>query len=59
MLPREYINVGMQMSCGRNFSYGELRDHILGMANQKAQLNRPVPTDMGSVEAQTGDTQQN
>ena len=28
MLPREYQDVGMQMSCGRKLTYTELRDHI-------------------------------
>ena len=55
MLPKEYQDVGMQMSCGRKLTYTELRDHILGMANQKAQLNRPVPMDTNCIDVKPGD----
>ena len=55
MLPKEYQDVGMQMSCGQKLNYTELRDHILGMANQKAQMNRPVPMDTNSIDAKTGE----
>jgi hypothetical protein len=52
MMPREYQDVGMQMSIGRKLKYEELRDHILGLANQKAQLSRPVPMDTNAVDLQ-------
>ena len=38
MLPKEYQDEGMKMSVGRKLKYEELRDHILGLANQKAAL---------------------
>ena len=36
MMPKEYQDEGMKMSIGRKLKYEELRDHILGLANQKA-----------------------
>ena len=52
MMPREYQDVGMQMSIGRKLKYEELRDHILGLGNQKAALRRPVPMDTNAVDVQ-------
>ncbi len=52
MMLGEYQDVGMQMSCGRKLSYEGLTDHILGMANQEAQLSRPVPMDTNNVDVQ-------
>jgi len=52
MMPREYQDVGMQMSIGRKLKYEELRDHFFGLANQKAQLGRPVPMDTNAVDVQ-------
>ena len=43
------------MSCGRKLTYIELRDHTSGMANQKAQMNRPIPMDTNSVDVKPGD----
>ena len=34
MMPREYQDVGMQMGIGRKLTYEDLRDHILGLADQ-------------------------
>ena len=31
-------------------SYGDIEDHILGVANQKVQFTKPVPMDVGSLE---------
>ncbi len=50
MMPKEYQDVGMQMSVGRKLKYEELRDHILGLANQKAALGRPVPMDTNAID---------
>ena len=47
----------MQMSCGRKSKYEELRDRILGAANQKAQMVKPALMDLGSVEGKQGDDQ--
>ena len=57
MLPRECQDVAMQMRCGRRLKYEELRCHILGVANQKAQMVKPVPTDVVSVEEQQENVQ--
>ena len=55
MRPKGYEDVGMQMPCGRKLSYEQLRDHISGTADQKAQLSRPVPMDTNSVDVRPGD----
>ena len=54
--------MGMKMCVGRKLKYVELRDHILGLANQKAALGRPVPTDVDAADVQPecdGDEQGN
>jgi hypothetical protein len=50
MMPKEYQDEGMKMCVGRKLKYEELRDHILGLANQKAALGRPVPMDTNAVD---------
>ena len=58
MLPRDYQDMGMQTSCEKKLTYSEVRDHTLGMANQKLQWTRPVPLDVGGVEEKNGESQQ-
>ena len=41
--------------CGKKVSYIQLRDHILGIANQKVQMAKLVPMELGSVENKQGE----
>ena len=53
MLPKDYQDMILQNSCMTNkVSYEVARDHVLNVANQRMQMIKPTPMDLGSLDAQ-------
>ena len=50
MLPKDYQDMVMQKSSmKKELGYEETRDYIMGVANQKVQMHKPTPMELGNV----------
>jgi hypothetical protein len=56
MLPKEFQDMVLQnSSIMTEISYEGSRDYVLSVANQKMQMIRPTPMDVGAVDYRSGD----
>ena len=56
MLPKDYQDMILQNSAmlKKEVTYEVLRDHVVGVANQKMQMVRPTPMDLGNTYVEEG-----
>ena len=51
MLPKEFQDMVLQTHSGmKEVTYGEVRDYVVSVAQQKAQMRKPMPLEVGAMD---------